>query len=61
MSAGPKDENFALRRTLVTYGLPIMCLRRGNTSRKDLLTWFEPLLPKAIDLLNRGEPLVEIV
>jgi len=25
-----------------------------------LLAWFEPLLPTVIDLLSRGEPLVEI-
>jgi len=36
-------------------------LRRGNTSRRDLLGWFEPLLPPVIDLLTRGESLVEIV
>jgi hypothetical protein len=35
-------------------------LRGGNTSRRDLLAWFEPLLPTVIDLLSRGEPLVEI-
>jgi len=24
-----------------------------------LLAWFEPLLPTVIDLLSRGEPLIE--
>jgi len=56
-----KDEDFALRRTLMDAGPAIVWLRRGNTSRRELLAWFEPLLPTVIDLLSRGEPLVEIV
>jgi len=55
-----KDEDFALRRTLVDAGPANVWLRRGNTSRRDLLAWLEPLLPTVIDLLSRGEPLVEI-
>jgi len=41
-------------------GPAIIWLRRGNTTRRDLLAWFEPLLPTVIDLLSRGEALVEI-
>jgi predicted nuclease of predicted toxin-antitoxin system len=55
-----KDEDFALRRTLVDAGPAIVWLRRGNTSRRALLAWFEPLLPTVVDLLSSGEPLVEI-
>ena len=55
-----KDEDSALRRTLVDAGPAIVWLRRGNTSRRYLLAWFEPLLPTVIDLLSRGEPLAEI-
>jgi predicted nuclease of predicted toxin-antitoxin system len=55
-----KDEDFALRRTHADAGPAIVWLRRGNSSRRDLPVCFEPLLPTVIDLLSRGEPLVEI-
>ncbi|HZQ99021.1 MAG TPA: DUF5615 family PIN-like protein [Chloroflexota bacterium] len=55
-----KDEDFALRRTLSAAGPAIVWVRRGNTRRRELLAWFEPLLPLVVDLLARGEPLVEI-
>jgi predicted nuclease of predicted toxin-antitoxin system len=55
-----KDEDLALRRTHADAGPAIVWLRRGNTSQRDLLAWFEPLLPTVIELLSRGEPLVEI-
>jgi predicted nuclease of predicted toxin-antitoxin system len=55
-----EGEDFALRRTLVDAGPAIVWLRRGNTSRRELLAWFEVLLPTVIDLLSRDEPLIEI-
>jgi hypothetical protein len=55
-----KDEDFALRGTLVDVDRQLCGCAGGNTSRRDLLEWFEPLLPTVIDLLSRGEPLVEI-
>jgi predicted nuclease of predicted toxin-antitoxin system len=55
-----KDEDFALRRTMAASGPAIVWVRRGNTRRRELLAWFEPLLPNVVDLLMRGEPLVEI-
>jgi predicted nuclease of predicted toxin-antitoxin system len=55
-----KDEDFALRRSLTASGPPILWVRRGNTRRRELLAWFEPLLPSVVDLLTRGEPLVEV-
>jgi hypothetical protein len=55
-----KDEDFALRRTLVDAGPQIVWMCRGNTGRRELLAWFEPLLPTVIDRLSRGVPLIEI-
>jgi predicted nuclease of predicted toxin-antitoxin system len=55
-----KDEDFALRRTLTSTGPSIVWVRRGNTRRSELLAWFEPLLPRVVELLSRGEFLVEI-
>ena len=55
-----KDEDFALRRTMTATGPAIVWVRRGNTRRRELLDWFDPLLPKVVQLLMRGDPLVEI-
>lgn len=56
-----KDEDFALRRSLVTDGPSVVWVRCGNTNRRELLTWFRFRLPAVLDALSRGEPLVEIV
>jgi predicted nuclease of predicted toxin-antitoxin system len=56
-----KDEDFAERRTRAGTGPSIVWIRVGNTSRRDLLTWFRFRLPAILDALNRGETLVEIV
>jgi len=56
-----KDEDFALRRAHAPEGPPVVWIRRGNTSRRELLTWFEPLLPAIVEALTRGDPLIEIV
>ena len=38
----------------------IVWLRVGNTSRKALLKWFEPLLPKIESLIDQGDRLIEV-
>jgi len=35
-------------------------LRIGNTSRRALHTWFEPLIPQIETLITQGERLIEI-
>ena len=55
-----KDEDFALRRAHAPSGPAVVWLRKGNTSRHELLRWFEPLLPVVLEALDRGEPLVEV-
>lgn len=55
-----KDEDFALRRALQSDGPRIVWVRRGNCSRRQLLGWFEQLLPAVVEALERGETLVEI-
>lgn len=55
-----KDEDFAVRRILLADGPSIVWVRRGNTTRRELLNWFEPLLPTIVEALERGEPLIEI-
>lgn len=56
-----KDEDFAERRARADSGPSIVWIRVGNTSRRDLLTWFRFRLPAIVDALDRGEALVEIV
>lgn len=56
-----KDEDFATRRSLMESGPRIIWIRRGNTSRRDLLAWFSILLPDILDALEREEIIVEIV
>lgn len=55
-----KDEDFALRRQKTGSGPRIVWIRPGNTSRRALLTWFEPLLPQIEATLGSGETLIEI-
>lgn len=55
-----KDEDFALRRTPAISGPAIVWVRRGNTTRGQLLQWMEPLLATVIEALERGERIVEI-
>lgn len=56
-----KDEDFAMRRSLLTRGPTIIWIRRGNTTRRELLAWLAPLLPFVLEALERGEIMVEIV
>jgi len=41
-------------------GPVIVWLRIGNTSRRALLEWFEPLLPQLEALILEGERLIEV-
>ncbi len=55
-----KDEDFPHRLRQSTTAPIIVWLRIGNTSRKSLLQWFQPLIPKIIELIERGEKLIEV-
>jgi predicted nuclease of predicted toxin-antitoxin system len=55
-----KDEDFA---DLVTRGLEapvVVWIRIGNTSRRALLSWFEPHLDSVADLVSAGNRLLEL-
>jgi predicted nuclease of predicted toxin-antitoxin system len=56
-----KDEEFAERRARTGGGPSIVWIRVGNTSRRELLTWFRFRLAVIVEALERGEPLIEIV
>jgi hypothetical protein len=41
-------------------GPVVVWVRLPNTRRRDLLTWFETVLPEILAALARGEVLVEV-
>jgi predicted nuclease of predicted toxin-antitoxin system len=55
-----KDEDFPHRLSQSKTAPVIVWLRIGNTSRKALLYWFEPLLPQIIQHIAHGEHLIEV-
>ncbi len=55
-----KDEDFAQRKVLKSAGPPIVWVRLRNTRRRELLVWFEAVLPGIIEALERGESLIEV-
>jgi len=55
-----KDEDFPQRMRQAKSSPVIIWLRIGNTSRRALLQWFEPLLPQIETLISQGDRLIEI-
>jgi predicted nuclease of predicted toxin-antitoxin system len=55
-----KDEDFPHRHRQKLSGPVIVWLRPGNTSRRGLLQWFEPLLPQILQMIEQGERMIEI-
>ncbi len=56
-----KDEDFAQRKVLNPAGPRVVWIRLPNTRRRELLAWFETVLPRVLQALERGDTLVEIV
>lgn len=55
-----KDEDFAKRKVLTTAGPVVVWIRLPNTRRRDLLIWFETVMPQILAALERGETLIEV-
>jgi predicted nuclease of predicted toxin-antitoxin system len=55
-----KDEDFAQRKVLADGGPVVVWIRLPNTRRRDLLAWFEAVLPIVLVALARGETLIEV-
>lgn len=55
-----KDDDFVKRSRQSSTAPVVVWLRIGNTSRKALLEWFEPLLLKIETLVDQGEKLIEV-
>ena len=55
-----KDEDFAQRKVLTAAGPAVVWIRLPNTRRRDLLEWFETVMPQILLALERGETLIEV-
>jgi predicted nuclease of predicted toxin-antitoxin system len=55
-----KDEDFAGWVLRGRVGPSVVWLRVGNSSKRALLTWLEPLWPAIIKKLEEGERLIEV-
>lgn len=55
-----KDEDFPHRSGQSATVPAIVWLRIGNASRRALLEWLEPLLPRIEAQLEQGEKLIEV-
>lgn len=55
-----KDEDFPHRAQQSKTSPVIVWLRIGNTSRRALLEWFEPLIPQLEILIQNGDRLIEV-
>jgi predicted nuclease of predicted toxin-antitoxin system len=55
-----KDEDFAEWVRRGRPGPAVVWLRIGNSSKRALLAWIEPLLPAVIRHLEQGNRLVEV-
>lgn len=56
-----KDEDFAQRKVLTNGGPVVVWIRLPNSRRRDLLAWFEAILPDVLSALERGETLIEVI
>ncbi len=50
-----KDEDFAQRHALTGGGPAVIWIRLPNTRRKELLSWFEAILPECSQLYNAAK------
>ncbi len=55
-----KDEDFSRRKVLTAAGPAVVWIRLPNTRRRELLEWFETVLPQILVALERGETLIEV-
>lgn len=55
-----KDEDFVDLASVRSPAPVIVWVRRGNTTRRDLLAWFAPLIDSLTDLVAAGNRVVEL-
>jgi predicted nuclease of predicted toxin-antitoxin system len=55
-----KDEDFADLVTRRQEAPVVVWIRIGNTSRRALLSWFEPLLGSIVEMADSGNRIIEL-
>lgn len=55
-----KDEDFPDMLLLSGRSPAIVWVRVGNTRRRALLEWFEPLIDRIVELVDAGNRLIEL-
>nr|WP_294507784.1 DUF5615 family PIN-like protein [uncultured Rhodopila sp.] len=55
-----KDEDFAQRKHMAETGPVVVWIRLPNTRRRDLLVWFDAVLPDVLAAMERGDTLIEV-
>ena len=55
-----KDEDFAVRRTMLELGPSVVWVRIGNTRHPEMLRRFEDAFPAVLTALEQGETLIEL-
>jgi len=55
-----KDEDFAERTNRTVSGPPVVWLRIGNSTNRVLFAWLEPKWLSVIQLLDKGDRLIEV-
>lgn len=55
-----KDEDFSLMFAMRGEAPAVVWVRSGNTRNADLLSWFEPLLDRIVELVESGQRLIEL-
>jgi predicted nuclease of predicted toxin-antitoxin system len=53
-----KDEDFAQRKDMTEMEPVVIWIRLPNTRRRDLLAWFETILPEVLEAMKRGDTLI---
>jgi predicted nuclease of predicted toxin-antitoxin system len=55
-----KDQDFITLLSIAPNGVSVVWVRVGNTTRRELLAWFDTVFPSIEQALMSGESLVEV-
>lgn len=55
-----KDEDFSIMFAMRGEAPAVVWIRIGNTRKAALLTWFEPLIDRIVELVESGQTLIEL-
>lgn len=55
-----KDEDFPTMQALSRESPVVVWIRVGNTRRRALLAWFEPLIGRIVEMVDAGNRLIEL-